>query len=105
MRDGKVQLGEFNLCVAADRPPPAYSQLSSDVALPNLKWIDGHKPVFRVTVAMVSSIHPQVRLSYFWCVGTLYSTTCVHHSSQAACLHVHIHVVFITKSLSIHACM
>ena len=61
LRDGKIKLGEFNLSVAADRPPAAYSQLSSDVALPNLKWIDGHKPVFRVNVSMVSSIHPKVR--------------------------------------------
>lgn len=61
LRDGKIQLGEFNLSVAADKPPAAYSQLSSDVALPNLKWIDGHKPVFRVNVSMVSSIHPKVR--------------------------------------------
>lgn len=60
LRDGKIQLGEFNLSVAADRPPAAYSQLSSDVALPNLKWIDGHKPVFKVNVSMVSSIHPKV---------------------------------------------
>lgn len=55
-----MQLGEFNLAVTADRPPAAYSQLSSDVALPNLKWIDGHKPLFKVTVNMVSSIHPKV---------------------------------------------
>ena len=61
LRDGKIQLGEFNLSVAADKPPAAYSQLSSDVALPNLKWIDGHKPVFKVNVSMVSSIHPKVR--------------------------------------------
>ena len=61
LQRGKVQVGEFNLAVAADRPPPAYSQLSSDVPLPNLKWIDGHKSVFKVTVSMVSSIHPKVR--------------------------------------------
>lgn len=60
LRDGKVQLGEYNLSVTADSPPPAYSQLSSDVALPNLKWIDGHKPIFKVNLSMVSSIHPQV---------------------------------------------
>ena len=61
LQRGKVQVGEFNLAVAADRPPPAYSQLSSDVPLPNLKWIDGHKSVFKVNVSMVSSIHPKVR--------------------------------------------
>jgi len=61
LQHGKVQVGEFNLSVAADRLPPAYSQLSSDVPLPNLKWIDGHKSVFKVNVSMVSSIHPKVR--------------------------------------------
>ena len=60
LSNGKIQLGEFNLSVTADRPPPAYSHLSSDVALPNLKWIDGHKPVFKVNISMVSSIHPKV---------------------------------------------
>lgn len=60
LQHGKMQLGDFNLCVTADHPPPAYSQISSDTPLPNLKWIDGHKPVFKVTVSMASSIHPQV---------------------------------------------
>ena len=60
LREGKPQLGEFSLSVTADHPPPAYSQLSSDVALPNLKWIDGHKSLFKVNLSMVSSIHPQV---------------------------------------------
>lgn len=65
LREGKPQLGEFNLSVTADHPPPAYSQLSSDVALPNLKWIDGHKSLFKVTLSMVSSIHPKVRMTLF----------------------------------------
>ena len=58
--DGKIQMGEFNLPVAAERPPPGYSQLSTHVCLPNLKWVDSHKPVFRVNVSMVSSVHPKV---------------------------------------------
>ncbi len=61
LQDGKIQVGEFNLSMTADQPPPAYSQLSSDVALPNLKWIDGHKSIFKVNLNLVSSIHPQVR--------------------------------------------
>ena len=59
LKDGKPLLGDFNLSVTADHPFPAYSQLTSDVALPNLKWIDGHKPLFKVNLSMVSSIHPQ----------------------------------------------
>lgn len=60
LEDGKIQMGEFNLPVAAERPPPGYSQLSTHVCLPNLKWVDSHKPVFRVNVSMVSSVHPKV---------------------------------------------
>ena len=60
LEDGKIQLGEFSLPVAAERPPPAYSQLSSNVFLPNLKWVDSHKPIFRINVSMVSSVHPKV---------------------------------------------
>ena len=29
------------------------------VHLPNLKWIDNHRPVFRVHLKMISSIYPQ----------------------------------------------
>ena len=60
LEDGKIQLGEFNLPVAAERPPSAYSQLSSNVFLPNLKWVDSHKPIFKINISMVSSIHPKV---------------------------------------------
>ena len=60
LNDGSIPLGELNLCVMADHPPAAYSHLTSDVALPNLKWIDGHKPVFKVTLTMISSVYPQV---------------------------------------------
>lgn len=63
LEDGKIQMGEFNLPVAAEKPPPGYSQLSTNVCLPNLKWVDSHKPVFRVNVSMVSSVHPKVVLS------------------------------------------
>uniref|UniRef100_A0A1X7SYM2 C2 DOCK-type domain-containing protein n=1 Tax=Amphimedon queenslandica TaxID=400682 RepID=A0A1X7SYM2_AMPQE len=55
----ELKLGEFNLAVTTDHPPAAYSQLSSDVHLPNLKWIDNHKPVFKVHLKMISSIYPQ----------------------------------------------
>lgn len=29
------------------------------VHLPNLKWVDNHRPVFRISLKMVSSIYPQ----------------------------------------------
>ena len=68
LEDGKIQTGEFHLPVAADRPPPGYSQLSTHVCLPNLKWVDSHKPVFRVNVNLVSSVHPKVVLTQCACI-------------------------------------
>ena len=63
LQHGKIQLGEFNLCVATDNPTTAqYSQISTDTAVPYLKWIDGHKGLFKVNLSLVSSIHPQVWL-------------------------------------------
>lgn len=59
LQDNEMKIGEFNLALTADHPPAAYSQLSSDVHLPNLKWIDNHRPLFRVTLQMISSIYPQ----------------------------------------------
>jgi len=35
--------------------------IPTDSAVPYLKWIDGHKSLFKVNLSLVSSIHPQVR--------------------------------------------
>ena len=32
------------------------------VQLPNIKWIDNHRSVFKVQLSMVSAVYPQVRL-------------------------------------------
>ena len=34
------------------------------VAPPNLKWMENHKPLFKVATHSVTSIHPQVRCTY-----------------------------------------
>lgn len=45
-----------------DTPPFHYSAVPAEGNnLPALKWMDGHKPLFRVTIAMESSVHPQDR--------------------------------------------
>lgn len=38
--------------------PPGGSLLQ--VALPGMRWVDGHKGVFSVELTAVSSVHPQV---------------------------------------------
>ncbi|VDL84929.1 unnamed protein product, partial [Nippostrongylus brasiliensis] len=46
LRDGRLSTGDFNLPICLDRLPASYGYLSPDVALPNVRWLDGHKPVF-----------------------------------------------------------
>lgn len=41
----------------ASPPPGAFLP---QVALPGMRWVDGHKGVFSVELTAVSSVHPQV---------------------------------------------
>ncbi|XP_071486500.1 dedicator of cytokinesis protein 7-like [Diadema antillarum] len=67
LRDGRLQTGEFSLPVSMERPPPNYFMLSPDkkapaneqVQLPGMKWVDGHRQLFNVTLKAASSVHPQ----------------------------------------------
>ncbi|EPB66156.1 dedicator of cytokinesis [Ancylostoma ceylanicum] len=36
-----------------------YGYLSPDVALPNVRWLDAHKPAFNLSVTAISTVHPQ----------------------------------------------
>ena len=42
---------------AGQSPPGAFLP---QVALPGMRWVDGHKGVFSVELTAVSSVHPQV---------------------------------------------
>lgn len=59
LKEGRLNLGMFELPVAADKLPQSYSMLATEVQLPNLKWVDGHKPVFKCSLQTESSVHPQ----------------------------------------------
>eukprot|EP00794_Sanderia_malayensis_P007878 gene7878-8729_t len=59
LKEGRLQLGEFSLPVAIDKLPNSYSVLSTEVQLPGMKWVDGHKGVFSCSVHTESSIHTQ----------------------------------------------
>ncbi|XP_058146190.1 LOW QUALITY PROTEIN: dedicator of cytokinesis protein 6 [Dasypus novemcinctus] len=59
LQHGRLRTGAFCLPVSVDRPPPSYSVLTPDVALPGMRWVDGHKSVFSVELAAVSSVHAQ----------------------------------------------
>ncbi|CAI4226264.1 unnamed protein product [Auanema sp. JU1783] len=58
-RDGKLTSGDFNLPICIERPPNSYGYLDPEGALPNIKWLDGHKPLFNVFLRPESSVHPQ----------------------------------------------
>ena len=74
LKDGRLNLGEFMLPVAADKLPQSYSMLAPDVQLPNMKWVDGHKPVFSCSLHTESSVHPQVRFCLFFNGCVLFSS-------------------------------
>ncbi|KAK2497729.1 hypothetical protein MC885_014480 [Smutsia gigantea] len=59
LQHGRLRTGPFCLPVSVDQPPPSYSVLTPDVALPGMRWVDGHKGVFSVELTAVSSVHPQ----------------------------------------------
>uniref|UniRef100_A0A8L8KVX2 HECT-type E3 ubiquitin transferase n=1 Tax=Heligmosomoides polygyrus TaxID=6339 RepID=A0A8L8KVX2_HELPZ len=59
LRDGRLSTGDYNLPICLDRLPASYGYLSPDVALPNVRWLDGHKPVFSVSLKAISTVHPQ----------------------------------------------
>ena len=50
--------GSFDLPVLGDLPPPHYSVVTPEGNLPALKWLDSHRPVFKVHLAVESSLHP-----------------------------------------------
>ncbi|WKX95563.1 hypothetical protein Q1695_012204 [Nippostrongylus brasiliensis] len=76
LRDGRLSTGDFNLPICLDRLPASYGYLSPDVALPNVRWLDGHKPVFSVSLRAVSTVHPQDEHleKFFVAVNSLSST-------------------------------
>lgn len=60
--DGVPAVGHHDLPVLVEPPPFHYSAVPAEGNnLPALKWMDGHKALFRVTIAMESSVHPQDR--------------------------------------------
>uniref|UniRef100_A0A8C0QV88 Dedicator of cytokinesis 6 n=1 Tax=Canis lupus dingo TaxID=286419 RepID=A0A8C0QV88_CANLU len=59
LQHGRLRTGPFCLPVSVDQLPPSYSVLTPDVALPGMRWVDGHKGVFSVELTAVSSVHPQ----------------------------------------------
>ncbi|VDM70465.1 unnamed protein product [Strongylus vulgaris] len=58
-RDGRLSTGDFHLPICLDRLPSSYGYLSPDVALPNVRWLDAHKPTFNLAITAISTVHPQ----------------------------------------------
>jgi len=59
LRESRLQLGDFSLPVAVEKLPSSYSVLSTEVQLPGMKWVDGHKGIFNCSVHTESSVHTQ----------------------------------------------
>ncbi|XP_035782880.1 dedicator of cytokinesis protein 7-like [Anopheles albimanus] len=57
LKDGHLNVGDFNLPVMVEAPPDSYSFIPPDVQLPGTKWLDNHRQLFSVTIDAVTSIH------------------------------------------------
>uniref|UniRef100_A0A7E4ZYH3 C2 DOCK-type domain-containing protein n=1 Tax=Panagrellus redivivus TaxID=6233 RepID=A0A7E4ZYH3_PANRE len=58
-RNGQLQTGDFCLPISQDPLPPSICYLSPLVPVPNIRWLDGHKPLFQVSINALSTVHPQ----------------------------------------------
>ena len=62
-KNGRLETGDFNLPVSLETLPKSYSYLSPSVNLPQMKWLDGHKNLFQVSLVAASTVHTEVNLS------------------------------------------
>ncbi|CAJ0919907.1 unnamed protein product, partial [Mesorhabditis belari] len=58
-RQGSLSCSDFTLPISMDKLPQCYGYLSPDVALPNIRWLEQHKPLFHVNLVAVSTVHTQ----------------------------------------------
>uniref|UniRef100_A0A0K0FC09 LD20667p (inferred by orthology to a D. melanogaster protein) n=1 Tax=Strongyloides venezuelensis TaxID=75913 RepID=A0A0K0FC09_STRVS len=56
---GCLQTGSFNIPISLDPLPKGYCYLTPEVNLPNIKWLESHKPLFQVQISAITSIHTQ----------------------------------------------
>ena len=57
IKTGMVNVGEFNLPLSSEQLPKDYSRSSPEIPLPSVRWIEGHKPLFRVSLYLQSTLY------------------------------------------------
>nr|CAB3239426.1 dedicator of cytokinesis protein 7 [Phallusia mammillata] len=57
LQGGRLRTGEISLPVSVDKLPPHYSIHSPESQIPGVKWIDGHKAIFSVSIQTVTTVH------------------------------------------------
>uniref|UniRef100_A0AC35U1K6 C2 DOCK-type domain-containing protein n=1 Tax=Rhabditophanes sp. KR3021 TaxID=114890 RepID=A0AC35U1K6_9BILA len=57
---GCLQTGNnFHIPISLEPLPKGYCYLSPDVNLPNIKWLEAHKPLFQVSMSAITTIHTE----------------------------------------------
>ncbi|KAH7727015.1 Dock6 protein [Aphelenchoides avenae] len=84
-KNGELQTGDFGLPISLDPLPASIIYLSPRVNLPNMKWLDGHKLLFNVSINAVSTVHPQDQYltAFFNAYHSLRATDEKHELSKA----------------------
>jgi hypothetical protein len=52
--------GDHHLPISLDPLPPAICFLSPNLPFPYIHWLDSHRPLFHLSIQLVSSIQPEV---------------------------------------------
>uniref|UniRef100_A0A5S6QDK1 Dedicator of cytokinesis protein 7 n=1 Tax=Trichuris muris TaxID=70415 RepID=A0A5S6QDK1_TRIMR len=57
--NGRLPHGEVGLPISLEPLPPSYFYLSPEVNLPNVKWLENHRPLFFVRVMPVTTVYTE----------------------------------------------
>nr|XP_039268691.1 dedicator of cytokinesis protein 7-like [Styela clava] len=61
LHNGHLHVGDLSLPVSMDKLPSNYTLLSPESNIPGVKWVDGRKPVFSLSVKCISTVHTMDR--------------------------------------------
>uniref|UniRef100_A0A669BPK5 Dedicator of cytokinesis 10 n=1 Tax=Oreochromis niloticus TaxID=8128 RepID=A0A669BPK5_ORENI len=66
LKEGRVSTQEFNIPVSCNLPPGylAIKEASNTKNGADVKWVDGGKPIFKVSTNVISTVYTQVRPSF-----------------------------------------
>lgn len=95
-----MQVGDFSLPISMDPLPPGICYLSPLLNVPNVRWFDGHKCLFDVTLNLVSTVYPQVLYFFRIYIAYIYIYNRIFFRILNL-THFLIHIIYLNVSLNL----